>query len=82
MLRIPKSKGASNELTQQQTFLCRNMKKNIQSNLNSSNTYGSFTIANSNLFLNPYEILPLAPKSKYLRKFSYFIMKLYVVCTH
>ena len=50
----------------------------IQSNLNSSNTDGSFTVANSNSFLSPYEILPLAQENKYLGKFSYFIMKLYV----
>ena len=52
---------------------------NTQSNLNSSNTDGSFTMANS--YLNPYEILPLAQENKYLGKL-YFIMKLYVVCTH
>ena len=28
----------------------------LQSNFNSSNTDGSFTMANSNLFLSPYEI--------------------------
>ena len=33
-------------------------------------------------FLVPYEILPIAQENKYLGKFSYFIMKLYVVCTH
>ena len=54
----------------------------VQSNLNSSNTDGSFTLANSNSFLSPYEILLLAQENKYLGKFSYFIMKLYVVCTH
>ena len=54
----------------------------IQSNLNSSNTDGSFTMANSNSFLSPYEILPIAQENKYLGKFLYFIMKLYVVCTH
>ena len=32
----------------------------IQSNLDSSNTDGSFTMAYSNSFLSPYEILPLA----------------------
>ena len=32
----------------------------IQSNLNSSNTDGSFTMVNSNSFLSPYEILPTA----------------------
>ena len=54
----------------------------IQSNLNSSNTDGSFTIANSNSFLSPYETLLLAQENKYLGKISYFIMNLYVVCTH
>ena len=42
----------------------------IQSNLNSSNTDGSFTMANSNSFLSPYEILPLAQENIYLGKFS------------
>ena len=32
----------------------------VQSNLDSSNTDGSFTMANSNSFLSPYEILPIA----------------------
>ena len=54
----------------------------IQSNLNGSNTDGSFTIANSNSFLSPYEILQIDQENKYLRKFSYFIVKLYVICTH
>ena len=31
----------------------------LQSNLNSSNTDGSFTMANSNSVLSPYEILPI-----------------------
>ena len=57
-------------------------KNNIQSNLNSSNTDGSFTMDNSNWFLRPYEILHKAQENKYLGKFSYFIMKLYVWCTH
>ena len=48
----------------------------------SSNTDGSFTMANSNSFLSPYEILPLTQENKYIVKFSYLIMKLYVVCTH
>ena len=52
----------------------------LQSNLNNSNTYGSFTMANS--VLSPYEILPIDQENKYLRKLSYFILKLYVVCTH
>ena len=54
----------------------------IQKNLNSSNTDGSFTMANSNTFLSPYEILPTAPENKYLGKFSHFVKKLYVECTH
>ena len=39
--------------------------KELQSNLNSSNTDGLFTMANSNSFLSPYEILPLAQENKY-----------------
>ena len=54
----------------------------IQSNLSTSNTDGSFTMANSNSFLSPYEILPIAQENKYLRKLTYYIIKLYVVCTH
>ena len=53
----------------------------LQSNLDSSET-GSFTMANSNSFLSPYEILPIAQENKYLGKFSYFIVNFYVVCTH
>ena len=54
----------------------------IQSNLDGSNTDGAFIMANSNWFLSPYEFLPIAQENKYLRKFSYFIVKLYVVYTH
>ena len=54
---------------------------NIYTYLNSSNTDGSFIMANSNSFLSPYEILPIAQENKYSGKFSYFIMKLYVLCT-
>ena len=39
-------------------------------------------MANSNSFLSPYEIYPVDQENKYLRKLSYFIIKLYVVCTH
>ena len=56
--------------------------KRIQSNLDSSNTDCSFTMANSNSFLRPCEVLLIAQENKYLGKFSYFIVKLYVVCTH
>ena len=51
-------------------------------NLNNLKTDGSFTVANSNSFLSPYEVLTIARENKYLGKFSYFIMKLYAVCTH
>ena len=54
----------------------------LQSNLDGSNTDCSFTMAISNSFLSPYEILPIAQENKYLRKFSYVIVKLYVVCTY
>ena len=54
----------------------------VQSNLNSSNTDGSFTMANSNSVLSPYETLPIDQENKYLRKLSYFIIKLYVMCTN
>ena len=37
-----------------------NYAADIQSSLNISNTDGSFTMAYSNSFLSPYEILPIA----------------------
>ena len=55
-------------------------KKSVQYNLNGSNPDGSFTVDDSNSFFSPYKILLIA--NKYLGIFSYFIMKLYVVCTH
>ena len=45
----------------------------VQSNHISSNTDGSFSMANSNSFW--VSILPVAQENKYLGKFSYFIMK-------
>ena len=36
----------------------------IQSNLNSSNTDDSFTMANSKSFLSPYKSFPTAPENK------------------
>ena len=48
--------------------------KQLQSNFDSSNTGGSFTMAYSNSFLSPYEILPIF-QEKYLKKFSHFIIK-------
>ena len=59
-----------------------NSKKKVQYNLNGSNTDGSFTVDDSNSFFSPYKILPIAQENKYLIIFSYFIMELYVVCTH
>ena len=50
-----------------------------QSNLNRSNTDGSFTMSNLYSFLSPYETLPIAQEHKYLRKFASFIRKLYVL---
>ena len=49
-------------------FLCLGYSSiiQLQSNLNDSNTDGSFTVANSNLFLSPKEFLPTAQESKYL----------------
>ena len=58
-------------------------RKKIQYNLNGSNTDGSLTVDDSNSFFSPYKILPIAQENKYLMIFfSYFIMELYVVCTH
>ena len=54
----------------------------LQSNLSSSNTDGSFTMADSNSFLSPYKILSIVQEDKYLGRISYFIKKLYVACTH
>ena len=34
------------------------------------------------LFFSPYKILLTAQENKYLMIFSFFIMELYVVCTH
>ena len=55
---------------------------NIKCNLNGSNPDGSFTVDDTNSFFSPYKILPIAQENKYLGIFSYFIMELYVVCTH
>ena len=54
----------------------------IQYNLNGSNTDGSFTVVDSNSFFSPYKILPIDQENKYIGILSYFIMELYVVCTH
>ena len=54
----------------------------VHNNLNGSNTDGSFTVDDSNSFFSPYKILPITQENKYLIFFSYYIMELYVVCTH
>ena len=54
----------------------------LQTNFNSLNTDGSFTMANSNSFLNPYEILTIAQETNISGFFSYFVRKLFVVCTY
>ena len=53
----------------------------IQSNLDGSNTDSSFTMANSNSFLNPYEV-PIAQENKYLMIFFFFIYREIVVCVY
>ena len=53
----------------------------IQSNLNSLNIYGLFTMADLNLFLSLQNSSDSSRK-QILKKIFYFIMKLYVVCTH
>ena len=63
-------------------FRLNKLPNTIQYNLNGSNTDGSFTVDDSNYFNSPYKILPIAQENKYLGMFSYFIMKLYVMCTH
>ena len=54
----------------------------LQYNLNGSNTDGSFTVDGSNSFFIPYKILLIAQENKYLMIFFFFIMELYVMCTH
>ena len=61
-------------------------KHNIQKNFIDSNTDGSFTVADSNLFFESLGDSSNSSRKQIFRgilgKFSYFIMKLYVVCTH
>ena len=40
--------------------------QDIQYNLNGSNPDGSFTLDDSNTFLSPFKILPIAQENKYL----------------
>ena len=48
------------------------MQKEIQSNLSSSNTDGSFTMADSNFPIRPYKILPIAPENKFKEIFLFY----------
>ena len=52
----------------------------LQLNIDDSNTDGLFSSDDSNCFLSPYEILPIAQENKYmyLEICFYFVMKLYV----
>ena len=65
-IKLPDSTPAAANMVGCQSTACMILKnKNLlllllQSNLDSSNTDGSFAIANSNSFLSPYEILPIA----------------------
>ena len=52
--------------------------EHIESCVDSSNTDGSFTMANLNLFLSPYEILPIALKKQIFRGIFLFYHK--IVC--
>ena len=55
----------------------------LKKNFNDSNTDCSFTVADSNSFLSPKVILPIAQENKHLRIFKeIFLMITYVVCTH
>ena len=49
----------------------------LQSNLDGSNTDGSFTMANSNSFVSPYEILPIA-REKIFKEIFFFYRE--IVC--
>ena len=53
------------------------MASHLRSRLNSTNTGGSFTMANSNSFFVPTKFYPIAQENKYLEKLSYFIMELF-----
>ena len=59
-----------------------NLSVHVQYNLNGSNTDVSLKVDDSNFFFSPYKILPIAQENKYLGIFFYFIVELFVVCTH
>ena len=60
----------------------RSMIMTIQYNLNASNTNGSFTVDDSNSFQSLQNSYNSSRKQIFWDFFSYFIMELYVVCTH
>ena len=64
------------------TYLLTSHQFYLQSNLNSSNTDGSFTMANSNSFFESLRNSSDSLRKQIFTDFSYYIMKLYVVCTH
>ena len=53
-------------------------KLSLQSSLDGSNTDGSFTMANSNSFLSPYEILPIAQEKIIFKEIFLFYRE--IVC--
>ena len=54
----------------------------IQYNLNASNPDGSFTLDDSNSFFHSLQNLSNSSRKQIFRDFFYFIMEMYVVCTH
>ena len=54
----------------------------MQSNLNSSNTDGSFTMADSNSLFSPNEILPIAREDKNKNKEIFFFSYIIVCCVY
>ena len=54
----------------------------IYNNLNGSKQDGSFTVDDSISFFQSLQNSSNNQENKYLGIFSYFIMELYVVCTH
>ena len=74
--------GSSSFLIAQTPFKKSIGKQVTYSELDDSETDGSTTLDDSNSFLSPYRNLPKAQENKYKGIFSYFIIGLYVVCTH
>ena len=54
----------------------------VQYNLNGSNTDGSFTMDDSNSFFQSLQKSSNSSRKQIFRDFFYFILELYVVCTH